>query len=33
MLERRLMDEENTHKKIMAREVSIWRDRYIKARN
>ncbi len=33
MLEKRLMDETETHKKKMAKEISVWKERYIKARN
>lgn len=33
MLEKRLLDESEAHKKIMAREISMWKERYIKARN
>jgi hypothetical protein len=33
MLEKRLMDETETHKKLMAKEISMWKDRYVKARN
>jgi hypothetical protein len=33
MLEKRLLDESESHKKAMAREISMWKERYIKARN
>jgi hypothetical protein len=33
MLEKRLLDEREAHKKAMAREISAWKERYIKARN
>ena len=33
MLEKKLADEEAMHRKAMAREVAVWKERYIKARN
>lgn len=33
MLEKRLADEGESHRKTMAREISAWKERYIKARN
>jgi len=33
MLEKRLADEESMHRKQMAKEIAIWKERYIKARN
>jgi hypothetical protein len=33
MLEKRLMDETQTHKKMLAREISVWKERYMKAKN
>jgi hypothetical protein len=33
MLEKRLADEGEIHRKTMAREVAVWKERYIKTRN